>query len=187
MITHALPFRLAGNAKQQDAFRDAQPSGLRCRATGLRWLCHVTRIAKKGRICGDRRRLGCTGEVAGAGKPVSATVGQHGGSIAAGRRPVKSPQCRGTVTRLRSSINRLLTGARDTMATQIVMDHTGDTRHQFDPADVSAVAEAERRFKELTGVGFTAAKRLGDGKSEVLKTFDPTAEETLFIPRLQGG
>jgi hypothetical protein len=73
------------------------------------------------------------------------------------------------------------------MATQIIMDHTGDTRHQFDPADVAAVAEAERRFKELTGYGFTAAKRLADGKSEVVKVFDPTAEETLFIPRLEGG
>jgi hypothetical protein len=73
------------------------------------------------------------------------------------------------------------------MATQIVMDHTGDTRHQFDPAGVRAVAEAERRFKELTGAGFAAAKRLGEGKSEVLKSFDPTAEETLFIPRFKGG
>jgi hypothetical protein len=73
------------------------------------------------------------------------------------------------------------------MATQIVMDHTGDTRHQFDPADAAAVAEAERRFKELTGYGFTAAKRLADGKSEVVKSFDRTAEETLFIPRLEGG
>jgi hypothetical protein len=73
------------------------------------------------------------------------------------------------------------------MATQIVMDHTGDTRHQFDPADVSAVAEAERRFKELTGAGFIAAKRLGEGKSEIVKNFAPTAEETLFIPRLKGG
>jgi hypothetical protein len=73
------------------------------------------------------------------------------------------------------------------MATQIVMDHTGDTRHQFDLADDGAVAEAERRFKELTGAGFTAAKRLGEGKSEIVKTFDPTAAETLFIPRLQGG
>ena len=27
------------------------------------------------------------------------------------------------------------------MATQIVMDHTGDTRHQFDPADAAAVAK----------------------------------------------
>jgi hypothetical protein len=73
------------------------------------------------------------------------------------------------------------------MATQILMDHTGDTRHQFDPADPSAVAEAERRFKELTGAGFTAAKRLEGGGSEVVKSFDPTAEEMLFIPRLQGG
>ena len=54
------------------------------------------------------------------------------------------------------------------MATQIVMDHTGDTRHQFDPSDAAAVAEAEVRFKALTGAGFTAAKRLEGGKSEVL-------------------
>jgi hypothetical protein len=73
------------------------------------------------------------------------------------------------------------------MATQIIMDHTGDSRHQFDPADAAAVVEAEERFRMLTGAGFTAAKRLGKGKSEVLKSFDPAAEETLFIPRLIGG
>jgi hypothetical protein len=73
------------------------------------------------------------------------------------------------------------------MARQIVMDHTGDSRHEFDPADAAAVAEAEKRFKKLTGAGFTAAKRLGEGKSELVKSFDPTAEETLFIPRLIGG
>jgi hypothetical protein len=73
------------------------------------------------------------------------------------------------------------------MAVQIVMDHTGDTRHHFDPADARAVAKAEARFKELTGAGFTAAMRSGDGKSDVLRSFDPTAEETLFIARLQGG
>jgi hypothetical protein len=49
------------------------------------------------------------------------------------------------------------------------------------------VTEAERRFHDLTRAGFTAAKRTGEGKSEVLKTFDPTAEETVFIPRLLGG
>jgi hypothetical protein len=73
------------------------------------------------------------------------------------------------------------------MATQIVMDHTGDSRHHFDVADARSVAEAEERFKILTGAGFTAAKRLAEGKSEILKSFDPTAEETLFIPRLKGG
>jgi hypothetical protein len=39
----------------------------------------------------------------------------------------------------------------------------------------------------LTGARDTMAMQLGDGKSKVLKSFDPTAEETLFIPRLQGG
>jgi hypothetical protein len=73
------------------------------------------------------------------------------------------------------------------MATQIVMDHTGDSRHQFDPADAAAVAEAEDRFKMLTGAGFTAAKRTGSGASELIREFDPTVEETLFIPRLKGG
>jgi hypothetical protein len=33
------------------------------------------------------------------------------------------------------------------MARQIVMDTTGDTRHEFDPADRAAVAEAERRVQ----------------------------------------
>jgi hypothetical protein len=73
------------------------------------------------------------------------------------------------------------------MRTQIVMDTSGDTRHQFDPDDPSAVAEAERRFRELVGAGFTAAKRTGDGTSELLRQFDPNAQETLFIPRLVGG
>jgi hypothetical protein len=80
-----------------------------------------------------------------------------------------------------------LVSKEETMAVQIVMDYTGDTRHHFNPGDAWAVSEAEARFMELTGAGFTAAKRVGDGKSEVLRSFDPTAEETLFIPRLQGG
>jgi hypothetical protein len=37
------------------------------------------------------------------------------------------------------------------MATQIVMDHTGDTRHYFDAKDAKAVLQAEQRFKKLTG------------------------------------
>jgi hypothetical protein len=73
------------------------------------------------------------------------------------------------------------------MRTQIVMDTSGDTRHQFDPDDPTAVAEAEKRFRELVGAGFTAAKRTGDGTSELLRQFDPNAQETLFIPRLVGG
>jgi hypothetical protein len=73
------------------------------------------------------------------------------------------------------------------MAKQIVMDATGDTRHEFDPADAAAVAEALARFKELTGAGFTAAVRRGTGTSELIRDFDPAADETLFFPRLRGG
>jgi hypothetical protein len=73
------------------------------------------------------------------------------------------------------------------MATQIVMDHTGDTRHHFDTEDSEAVAAAERRFKELMFAGYTAAFRTGSGTTTVTRTFDSTAEETLFYPRLVGG
>jgi len=48
------------------------------------------------------------------------------------------------------------------MAKQIVMDATGDTRHEFDPADTHAVAEAFARFEALTREGFTAAVRVGN-------------------------
>jgi hypothetical protein len=73
------------------------------------------------------------------------------------------------------------------MATHIVMDHNGDTRHRFDASDAKALLEAEQRFKKLTGAGFTAAVRSASGEPVVKRTFDPTAEETLFFPRLVGG
>ena len=74
------------------------------------------------------------------------------------------------------------------MQVQIVMDRSGDTRHEFDAADASAVALAERRFRELTGKGFRAVALGKDGDpGELLRTFDPTVEETLFILQLQGG
>ena len=73
------------------------------------------------------------------------------------------------------------------MARQIVMDRTGDSRHNFDAKDADALSKAEERFKELTGAGFTAAVRSASGEAIVKRTFDPTAEETLFFPRLIGG
>ena len=73
------------------------------------------------------------------------------------------------------------------MGRQIVMDQTGDTRHHFDANDLEAVARAERRFRKLTGAGFTAAVRTASGDTRIARSFDPTAEETLFFPRLVGG
>lgn len=73
------------------------------------------------------------------------------------------------------------------MATQIVMDHTGDTRTYFDTKNAQALAKAEARFRMLTARGFTAAVRNETGEVTRVTSFDPNAEETLFIPRLVGG
>jgi hypothetical protein len=74
------------------------------------------------------------------------------------------------------------------MSVHIVMDRNGDTRHEFDVADLEAVALAERQFLELTGRGFRAAALGKDGNpGKLLREFDPQVERTLFIPQLQGG
>jgi hypothetical protein len=73
------------------------------------------------------------------------------------------------------------------MGIQIVIDNSGDSRFEFDPADEDAVAKATERFKELTGLGYTAAERTAPGRSRKVTEFDPTATEVLFMPRLVGG
>ena len=73
------------------------------------------------------------------------------------------------------------------MAIQLVMDHTGDSRHSFNPNDAQGLAKAEQRFYELTHVGFTAAVRTGPGQVSQIRSFDPNAEETVFFARLVGG
>jgi hypothetical protein len=74
------------------------------------------------------------------------------------------------------------------MGVQIVMDRSGDTRHEFDTADARAVALAEKRFRELTGKGFRAVALAKDGgPGRLIGKFDPQVEQTLFIPQLQGG
>ena len=69
-------------------------------------------------------------------------------------------------------------------------DRDGQYRRQpspFDPNDAQEVAKAGRRFYELTKLGFTAAARTGPGQVSQIRSFDPSAEETVFFPRLVGG
>jgi hypothetical protein len=73
-----------------------------------------------------------------------------------------------------------------TMAIQRILDRTGDTRHEFDPADALAVVEAEKRFKEITGRGFLAFDAK-PGQSTMLRAFDPNVDETVFTPQRAGG
>jgi hypothetical protein len=86
-----------------------------------------------------------------------------------------------------TALNAQRTEGALVMATQIVMDHNGDSRHSFDPRDAKALLKAERRFRELTGAGYTAAFRTESGDPVITRSFDPAAEETLFYPRLVGG
>jgi hypothetical protein len=68
------------------------------------------------------------------------------------------------------------------------MGQGGDTRHTFDPSDEAAVKKAEERFKALTSRGYRAAALGKEGRpGGLLKDFDHTAEQTLFIPVLQRG
>jgi hypothetical protein len=74
------------------------------------------------------------------------------------------------------------------MGVQIVLDRSGDTRPEFESSDVKAVALAEQRFRELTGKGFRAVALGKDGgPGKLMRDFDPTVEQSLFIPQLQGG
>lgn len=73
------------------------------------------------------------------------------------------------------------------MGKQLVMDHSGHSTHEFDKASKVSLDEAEKRFKELTGRGFTVAENTGDGKFKIVRAFNPDAVETIFQPRLQGG
>lgn len=73
------------------------------------------------------------------------------------------------------------------MAVQLVMDHSGDTRHWYDANDEKSLREAKERFRQLSEQGYTAAVRGAGGSSRIVRSFEPTAEETLFFPRLVGG
>jgi hypothetical protein len=71
---------------------------------------------------------------------------------------------------------------------------TGDTVLEFPPEDEAytqqdrdAIDAAMARFRELMDAGYTAAKRTEAGQSQLLRQFDPTANETVFFARIVGG
>ncbi len=71
-----------------------------------------------------------------------------------------------------------------------IMDHTGHTTVEFDPADKLSTEQAMQRFAELTGEKKMVAAEmhaLGPGQHRKIEAFDPAINETLFIPQLVGG
>ena len=93
-----------------------------------------------------------------------------------------------TMAQASQAIEKSRSAAAARKCVQIVMNHHGDTRYEFDAADLQAVALAEERFRHLTGRGFRAAALSGDGSpGRLIRAFDPQVERTLFIPQLKGG
>lgn len=69
-----------------------------------------------------------------------------------------------------------------------VLDKTGDTKLIWDRHNADEVNAAERTFDDLKAKGFTAYSVRKDGeKSEVISSFDSTAERIIMVPRMVGG
>lgn len=73
------------------------------------------------------------------------------------------------------------------MATHLIMDRSGHRKIDFDSTSTVELTEALDRFNDLTSKGYRAAVKRGDGVHELIRKFDPEAEQTLFIPQLRGG
>ena len=77
------------------------------------------------------------------------------------------------------------------MVRHIIMDPSGHSTIEFDAKDTVALADAERRFKKLVARGYIPAEHQGGGRHSVpekdKRSFDPTVEETIFVPALKGG
>ena len=68
----------------------------------------------------------------------------------------------------------------------IVMDVNGDTRHTFNPESEVEAREAMKRFDDLLKTHI-AARRLGEGRTELVRSFSVADEEVLFFRKLAGG
>ncbi len=67
-----------------------------------------------------------------------------------------------------------------------ILDHSGDTKLTYDPADSDAVGSVERRFAllmERNFVAFDVSRQPG----RIITAFDPAATEIIVSPRFAGG
>lgn len=68
-----------------------------------------------------------------------------------------------------------------------IQDKTGDTEMTWNPNDSASVKAAAEIFKALLDKGHMAYKTDSKGGGEVVRTFDPTAEEIVVTVPLVGG
>lgn len=68
-----------------------------------------------------------------------------------------------------------------------ILDQSGHSEQTFG-ADKLSTEQAMARFAELTGKGYKAVAKSANGEpGTILKSFDATAEDVLFVPQLMGG
>jgi len=68
-----------------------------------------------------------------------------------------------------------------------IMDMTGHSEIDFGESKAD-IDRAMEKFAELVGKGHAPASRKnGESDYTVNRSFDPTADETLFVPAMQGG
>ncbi len=76
------------------------------------------------------------------------------------------------------------------MGTMRIIDHTGDTIVDWRPDDPTSVDEAEAIFKRLRAerqMPFGRAAGAPASDAALLRAFDPTLEEIVWVRPVQGG
>lgn len=69
-----------------------------------------------------------------------------------------------------------------------VLDHTGDTKHMWDPNNPAEVHSAREVFENLKLKGFQAfSVKPGGEKDAVIREFDPAAGKIIMAPPIRGG
>lgn len=67
-----------------------------------------------------------------------------------------------------------------------ILDQSGDTTLQYDPADAEARRDIDARFTRLMSAGFVAFD-VSTQPGRVITAFDPEAKEIIISPRFAGG
>jgi hypothetical protein len=69
-----------------------------------------------------------------------------------------------------------------------VLDHTGDTRHEWDPSNPAEVEIARKAFQVAKDKKYLIYRTRADGtRAEQMRTFDPNAERIVCTPQTVGG
>jgi hypothetical protein len=77
-----------------------------------------------------------------------------------------------------------------TMGTMRILDHTGDTTIAWSVDDPESIAKAERVFDRLARerkIPFARGAGAPANEAERIRTFDPTADEILWVRPVAGG